>query len=112
MKRVKSWKTLVVAGVMATLAAPAPAEIISTDRAAGQTERDRVMEFAGREDAQKRLQAMGVAPEAARDRINSMTDEEVRVVAGKMDTLAAGGALSTQEWLLIIIAILLLIIVL
>lgn len=112
MNKAKSWKPLVVGAVMVTLASPAQADLIPTDRATGHTDRDRVMELVDREDAQKRLQQLGVAPEAARDRINSMTDDEVRVVAAKMDTLAAGGALSTQEWLLVIIAILLLIIIL
>jgi hypothetical protein len=108
----KGWKAPAVAVVMAALAAPAPAEMVSTDQAAGQSERDRVRDWVQREDAQKQLKAMGIAPETARERVDAMTDEEVRVVAGQIDSLAAGGAFSTQEWLLIIIAILLLIVIL
>ena len=102
----------VIAVVMASLAAPAPAEIVSTDRAAGQSERDRVRDWVQREEAQKQLKAMGLAPETAQQRVDAMTDEEVRVVADRIDSLAAGAAFSTQEWLLVIIAILLLIIIL
>lgn len=105
-------QSIVIAIVMAVLAAPAPAEIVSTDRAAGASERDRVRDWVQREEAQKQLKAMGIAPDTAQQRVDAMTDEEVRVVAGKIDSLAAGGAFSTQEWLLIIIAILLLIIIL
>lgn len=105
-------QSIVIAIVMAGLAAPAPAEIVSTDRAAGASERDRVRDWVQREEAQKQLKALGIAPETAQERVNAMTDEEVRVVAGKIDSLAAGGAFSTQEWLLIIIAILLIILIL
>jgi hypothetical protein len=105
-------KAAVVGGVLVSLAAPARAEIVGTDRLVSQTDRERVQDFLSRDDAEKQLNALGVAPETARQRVDAMTDEEVRVVAGKMDTLAAGGAFSTQEWLLIIIAILLLIVIL
>ena len=111
-RKMQLCNAVVIAGVMTALAAPAPAEIISTERTSGQAERDRVRDWLGREEAQKQMKALGLAPETAQARVNAMTDEEVRVLAGKVDTLAAGGALGTQEWLLIIIAILLLIIVL
>jgi hypothetical protein len=105
-------KAAVVGGVLVTLAAPAPAEIVSTDRLVSQTDRERVRDFLSRDDAEKQLQALGVAPETARQRVDAMTDEEVRMVAGRMDTLAAGGALSTTDWLLIVLVVILLIIIL
>ena len=43
--------------------------------------------------------------------LDSATDAEVAALAGKIDALPAG-AMSTQEWLLVIIAILLVIIIL
>src|SRR5687768_8626082 len=80
------WKAAVIAAVITALAAPAHAEMVSTDRAAGLSERDRVRDWVQREEAQKQLKAMGIAPETAQERVNAMTDEEVSVVAGKLDS--------------------------
>jgi hypothetical protein len=55
---------------------------------------------------------MGIAPEEVQGRIDAMTDEEVRSLAGRLSAVPAGGDITTQEWLLIIIVILLVIIIL
>jgi len=105
-------KAIVVFGVLAFLSVPARAEIVSTDQVAQQSDRERVEAFLQRDGVEKELKALGISPELAHERAKALSDEEVRMIAGKMDTLAAGGALGTSEWLLVIIAILLLIIVL
>lgn len=106
------WKIIIMLGVLALLAVPARADIVSTGQIVQQSERERVEAFLEREGVEKELKALGISPELARERVKALSDEEVRTIAGRMDTLAAGGALGTSEWLLIIIAILLLIIVL
>jgi hypothetical protein len=58
-----------------------------------------------------RLKELGVAPELARKRVNAMTDEEVLVVAGRIDTLPAGGALDKADWVIILLIVLLVLII-
>ena len=103
-------KAMLVAGVMAVLAVPAKAEIVSTEQVVTQADRDRVRAFLEREDTEKQLQTLGVSPETAKERVNAMTDEEVRIVAGKIDRLPAGAALSQTDWIIVILLFILLLI--
>lgn len=59
----------------------------------------------GREDVLERLQAYGVSPEAAAERVAAMTDQEAQQLAVHFDSAPAGGALV----LLLVIVILVLI---
>ena len=63
-------------------------QIVSTAAAA---DRDSVMQFLGRAEVTSQLQSLGIDPSAARDRVAAMTDEEVRMVAGRIATQPAGG---------------------
>ena len=91
-----------------TLAVPqAYAGMIGID-----AERDRVKSMLERPELATQLEKMGVSAVDARARVDAMTPEEVSQLAGRLDQLAAGGALSNQDLLLIIILILLLIIIL
>ena len=76
------------------------------------TERERVRELVARPELAQQLKQMGIAPGEIQGRIDAMTDEEVRSLAGRLDAVPAGGDLTTQEWLLIIVVILLVIIIL
>jgi hypothetical protein len=76
------------------------------------TERERLKSMLERPELAAELERMGVAPAEARARVDAMTPQEVTQLAGRLDTLAAGGALSNQDLLLIIILLLLLIIIL
>lgn len=76
------------------------------------TERERVKSMLERPELAAELEKMGVAPAEARARVDAMTREEVAQLAGRLDTLAAGGAVSNQDLLLVIILLLLLIIIL
>jgi len=40
-----------------------------------------------------------------------MTDEEIRIVAGKIDRLPAGAALSQTDWIIVLLLFILLLIV-
>lgn len=75
-------------------------------------ERDRVKSMLERPELATQLEKMGVSPADARARVDAMTPEEVGQLAGRLDQLAAGGALSNQDLLLIILLVLLLIIIL
>ena len=92
-----------------TLAVPqAYAGMIDTDDA----ERDRVKSMLERPELAAQLEKMGVSATDAKARVDAMTPQEVSQLAGRLDQLAAGGALSNQDLLLIVILLLLLIIIL
>jgi hypothetical protein len=57
------------------------------------------------------MQKMGIAADRAAARVDAMSDEEVRSLAGRLDALPAGGALSNEQLLLIIVIVLLVIII-
>jgi hypothetical protein len=76
------------------------------------SERERVKSMLERPELATQLEKMGVSAADARARVDAMTPEEVSQLAGRLDQLAAGGAISNQDLLLIIILLLLLIIIL
>ena len=112
--RVIELSVVLLLGLAAALAMPrAYAGMISTDAVqAPDGERDRVKAMLARPEVAREMQKMGIAPGDAAARVNAMSDAEVRTLAGRFDAMPAGGALSTQEWLLIILVILLVIIIL
>jgi len=76
------------------------------------TEREHVKSLLERPELAAQLEKMGVNATDAQARVDAMTPEEVAQLAGRLDQLAAGGALSNQDLLLVIILLLLLIIIL
>jgi hypothetical protein len=68
----------------------ARAGMIATPQAAD-TQRAAVIGLIDRADVSKQLQAVGLEPQAAKDRVAALSDEEVRALSGKVDTLPAGG---------------------
>src|SRR5688572_17117814 len=107
----RSWMNILFVVVLAVISGTAAAEIVSTEAIAQPSDRERVQEFLGREGVEDRLKQMGVAPEEARRRVEAMTPEEIQVVAGKMDTLAAGGALSSTDWIIILLIVIIVLII-
>ena len=102
-------KLLRTIAMAAVLAAPqANAGMIGAEN----SERERVKSMLERPELATQLEKMGVSPADARARVDAMTPEEVSQLAGRLDQLAAGGALSNQDLLLIVILLLLLIIIL
>jgi hypothetical protein len=71
------------------------AGMIGTQQAltAGSAQADRlvVQDVLSRSELQSQLKAMGVEPDAVRDRVAAMTDDEVRTLAGNLQTVPAGG---------------------
>ena len=103
-----------IATAAAALIAQAPlvhAEMIGPEAAmqsqspASQSDQDRakVQSFLDRANVQQRLQAMGVSGVLAKDRTAALSEEEIHALAQRIDSLPAGGALSTTEWLLIVL---------
>lgn len=87
---------LVVCMTSISLPMQATAAIVGTEEAAISTgvaaERDRVTEFLSRDDVRKSLEAQGVDPQSAIDRVATLSDEEVRQLAGRVDQAPAGGS--------------------
>ena len=88
----------------------ARAGMIVTDAAGG--ERDRVRAMLQRPEVQAELQKMGIVPGEAAARVDAMTDAEVASLAGRLDTLPAGGAISDRELILIALVVILVLLLL
>jgi hypothetical protein len=70
------------------------AGMIGTDQmasvASAQADRASVLSLLNRSEVASQLQALGLDPKLAKDRIAAMTDEEVRSLAGQLNSLPAG----------------------
>ena len=84
----------------------ANAGMIGADQAAAanaaQTDRALVMSVLDRAETTAQLQAQGIDPAMARERVAAMTDQEVQALAQDMQT-APAGALSSAGWLAVIL---------
>jgi hypothetical protein len=84
----------------------AQAGMIGTDQVVAQsTQADRttVLNFIGRSDVASQLQSFGLDASTAKDRVAAMTDEEVRYLAGRIDSMPAGA--SSSGWIVLIIIV-------
>jgi uncharacterized protein DUF6627 len=83
------------------------AEIVDTDAMSvpNQVEQDRakVQNFLDRANVKERLQAMGVSGVLAKDRVASLSEEEVHALAQRIDSMPAGGNLSSNEIIIILL---------
>jgi hypothetical protein len=83
----------------------AQAGMIGTDQAvsaASQADRSTVLNFFSRNDVASRLQAFGIEPATARDRVAALTDQEVQSLAGQINS-APAGALSDGAVIVILL---------
>jgi hypothetical protein len=96
-------------GLALALATPyAKAEMIPLE----DQERTRVKGMLERPEVAAELQKMGIPADHARARVDAMTPSEVAQLAGRLDALPAGGAVSDRDLLLVVILVLLLILIL
>lgn len=104
---------LVVCAALWFQAPAATAAIVGTEEMAvpADSERTKVQSFLDRADVKDRLQTLGVKGLLVKDRVDAMSDEEVRTLALKIDSLPAGGALSSLSNSDLVIILLLLIFV-
>lgn len=94
---------VLVVSLLALSFQTARAGMIGADQAAAaQTDRATVMGVLNRAETVAQLQAMGVDPQAARERVGAMTDQEVHALAQDIQT-APAGAMSGWGWAAVII---------
>ena len=111
LEALSTFALMAVLGIAAAMVMPrAYAGVIPTE----QTQTDQraaVKEMLARPEVRREMEKMGIPPEKAAARVDAMTDEEVRQLAGRLNALPAGGAVSNEQLLLIIIIVLLVVII-
>lgn len=81
------------------------AGMIGTDQAAGSpVDRGTVLSVLGRAETAAQLQAQGIDPQMARERVAAMTDQEVRTLASGMQAAPAGADGGSTALAVIVIA--------
>ncbi|MDB5874384.1 MAG: hypothetical protein JWQ07_3826 [Ramlibacter sp.] len=84
----------------------ANAGMIGADQAAAagaaQTDRGMVMSVLARAETAAQLQAQGIDPSMARQRVAAMTDQEVHALAQDIQT-APAGAMSSGGWIAVVV---------
>ena len=96
-----------VVSLLALSFSTAKAGMIGADQAAtqaAQSDRAVVMNVLNRSETVAQLQANGVDPQTARDRVNAMTDQEVHALAQDIQTAPAGG-MSGWGWAAVVIVV-------
>jgi uncharacterized protein DUF6627 len=86
----------------------AQAAMIGTDQVApssSSAERGAVLNFISRTDVASQLQALGLDPATAKERVAAMTDNEVQSLAGRINSMPAGADSSGVVVLIIVIAV-------
>ncbi len=102
-------KTLTLVLLSFLLAAPqAHAGMIPTEG----SERDRVLALVERPEVAQQLETMGIPAHEAKARVAAMSEAEVISLAGKLDSAIAGGAMTNQDFLIVILVVLLIVILL
>jgi hypothetical protein len=81
---------------------PAQAAMVTTEDSIDQYskadfDRARITAFVSRNDFIAQLQSYGISSEEALARINSLTDQEIFLIAAKLDQLPAGGVLTPDQ---------------
>jgi microcystin degradation protein MlrC len=90
----KMFCRILILAMMSLSFQTASAGIIATGQAAAvagvETDRALMLAALDRSDVRNQLQAQGVDPLAARERVAAMTDQELRTLAGTVATAPAG----------------------
>lgn len=83
----------------------ANAGMIGADQAAAATTVDRgtIMSVLSRAETAAQLQAQGIDPTMARERVAAMSDQEVQALAQDMQTAPAGASLHAAGWVAIVV---------
>jgi hypothetical protein len=95
---------VLVVSLMTLSLQTARAGLISAEQAApasASAERALILNTLDRSEVAAQLQAAGVDPQSARDRVAAMTDQEARTLAQDIQT-APAGALSTAGWIAVV----------
>ncbi len=115
----RKWRRYVAAPLVVSVAAlsvpviPAQARMVSTDQIVEQkvgSARERVADFLARDDVRAEIQSLGLAPNETEARVAALSDDEIRAIADRIDTLPAGqGAVGAVVGAALIVFIVLLI---
>jgi len=96
-----------VFALVSTHTMPAFAGVIGTNKILQQQysdlNRESVYKILDRTDARNLLEQHGVTAEQAQERIEAMTDEEVRILAQKFEDLPAAGGIGSAAAILILV---------
>lgn len=100
---------ILIAGMM-VLPFQARAGLVGTEQAISaaaqvKTARETIAAYVGRADAAQQLQALGLSPQEAQARVAALSDAEVTALAGRIDSLPAGGS----AWIPLLIIVIFLI---
>ncbi|HXN15255.1 MAG TPA: PA2779 family protein [Usitatibacter sp.] len=99
---------LLIASLTLMSLATANAGMIAADQLAAsssaQLDRVAVLSVLNRPEVASQLQAQGVDPQAASERIAAMTDDEVQALRGQIDSLPAG-AKSNGWWIAAVVVV-------
>ena len=92
----------------------AQAAMVTTDQVVAQAEaagdRARVLRFMARDDVRQQLQALGIDPDEAARRTESLSDDEIQQIADKMDEMPAGqGVIGLLLFIVVVLFLVLLI---
>jgi hypothetical protein len=97
---------------MALVAPQLQAGVIGTDQALQvSSERERVKAMLERPEVAKALQKYGINAHDAAARVDAMNNEEVAQLAGRLDALPAGGALSNNDLIIILLVVIIVILI-
>jgi Family of unknown function (DUF6627) len=116
-KKLRHSLAIGLAVLMAFMTVPiglAQAKMVTTDQVITQSnpsdDRAQVLSFLMRDDVQQQLTGLGVDPDEAARRVATLSDDEVRQIAGRLDQLPAGeGAVGIIVGAVLIIFLVLLI---
>jgi hypothetical protein len=92
----------------ATAALIGTESVINTDRA--QNAREYLKSLLARQDVRNALVSQGIDPREAKNRIDSLTDEEATLVADQLQELPAGGSFFTTLLIVALIVFLVLLV--
>lgn len=84
-------RVLIVCTMAIGMPLPASAGIVTTDQVQSAGDRGKVRSFLDRAEVRSQMESMGIDGTAARARVDALTDEEVSSLAGRIDSLPAGG---------------------
>jgi len=93
----------------------AQAAMVSTDQALSaqkvHADREKIQSFVSRADVQKQLQMLGIKADTAKARIAALSDSEVEMVSGKLDSLPAGGNLSHNDLIIVLLIVIIVVLI-
>lgn len=102
--------TVALVTALSVLPLAANAALVGTGEVAGQpadVNREKVRDFLDRANVKEKMMALGVDALFVDERVDALNDDEVAVLAQKVDGMPAGGHLEKNDYILILLALIL-----